>query len=319
MERERKKILFVMAGTSLADKVRENITKSVPECEIIHSSGAAEAISRCEKTNFDLIVCDYYLPNINGIEMLKMLKKSNINIPFILIVDFQSQALIIKALKEGAIDAIIYDPAFDEILPFFIRKNLAFIEAKEELEKLKKLYRNREIEMEGSSIYDNFTLLYNKRFMIKRIEDENNRSKRYNRPLCIFLIDIDHLSEINRLYNKKAGDIVIQKVASILKNTLRKTDIIGRYIDDEFVVILPETPVEKASLIAEKIINNVRKHDFHAEGKKFNISISIGTGWYPRFGKDNHEELLAAAGKALIKAKKDGGNIMKIAGMFDLR
>ena len=314
-----KKILFVMSGTKVAEKIKRSFAKLLPDVFVIHSAGTAEALSRCEKNRFDLIVSDYYLPNVNGLEFLKVLKRNGNNTPFILIVDFQSQALIIDALKAGAFDTIIYDPAFEDIVPIVVKKNLDYISTKQELESLKSLLKHTKYEAEESFIYDKMTFLYNRKFMIKRLEDENNRAKRYNRPFCVFLIDIDRLAEINKNYGKKSGDVVIQKTASIIKKTLRKTDVIGRYLDDEFLVILPETPIEKASLVAKKIIGNINGHTFHAEGKEFKVSISIGAGWYPRFGKEDYEELLSSAGKALIKAKKDGGNKIKISGMYDMR
>ena len=236
--------------------------------------------------------------------------------PFILLIDYQSQGLIVDALKCGADDTVIIDVAFNEILPVVVEKNFHNYQIRKEYEDLKKKLKNSESEVQGLSIFDDLTNLWNRRYTVKKLEEENSRAKRYNRPLTILLIDIDHFLDINRKFGRGMGDLVIQKISSIMKQVLRKVDIIGRYGGDEFLIILPETPMEKASIVASKILESVGKHTFRCKGAEFKVTLSIGISWYPRFGREDYEEMLSSVGKALFRAKNEGYNRLKVAGKF---
>ncbi|MBN1520897.1 MAG: diguanylate cyclase [Candidatus Aureabacteria bacterium] len=305
-----------MSSVKQTKKAEESLQRSFGPIEFVHATGSAEALARCENTSFDMILCDYYMPNLTGLEILKIIRKRNLLLPFILMIDYQSQGIIVDALRSGAEDVVIVDIAFDEILPIIVEKNFKIFEMKKNLEELSKKLKDSQSEAKDLSLYDQLTHLSNRRFTVKKLEEENDRAKRYNRPLSVLLIDIDHFSEINRVHGKDTGDLVIQKVSSMMKQTLRKVDIIGRYSGDEFLVILPETPMENASVVAEKILENVRSHMFRSKGVEFHVTLSIGISWYPRFGRENYEELLSSAGKTLFQAKNAGYNCVKVAGKF---
>ncbi len=305
-----------MASIKKVKKAEEALRKSIDDLEFVHATGSAEALARCENTKFDMIICDYYMPNINGLDILKRLKKKGNKQPFILIVDFQTQGIIVDALKAGADDTIILDIAFDEILPAIVKKNFRFIEMKLAYENMQKKLKKSKNTVDALTVYDKLTQLWDRRSAVKRLEEENSRAKRYNRPLSVLLIDIDHFTEVNRKYGREMGDIILQKIASLMKHKLRKVDISGRYDDDEFILILPETPMEKASRVAQRLLEKVSKHMFICKGESFHVTLSIGVSWFPRFGREKVEELLSSAGKALSQAKIKGHNCVKIAGKF---
>jgi len=311
-----KKILFIMSSIKRAKDAEKALQKAYKGMQFVHATRSAEAIARFESKSFDMIICDYYMPNLTGLDILKNFRKKDKDKPFILLVDYQSQGVIIDALKKGANDTIIIDVAFQEILPVIVEKNLSQYRMRIEYEELKKNLEHSDREMKGLNVYDELTELWNRRYTVKKLEEESARCKRYNRPLSVLLIDIDHFSEINRNFGKEMGDIVLQKISSIMKQSLRKVDITGRYSGDEFLVILPETPVEKASVVAGKILDGVSKHTFRCKGADFKVTLSIGISWYPRFGREDYEEMLSSAGKALFRAKNEGYNRLKVAGKF---
>ena len=256
------------------------------------------------------------MPNLTGIEILRHIRKQKNEIPFILIIDYQSQGVIIDALKAGADDYVIIDVAFEEMLPCVVKKNIRFIEMKKKYDYLLNELQKTQTEVKDINIHDELTGLWNGRYIVKRLEEENARVKRYDRPLSVLLIDVDHFSDINKEYGRQMGDLILQKIAVIMQNIVRKVDAIGRYTGDEFLVILPETPVEKSSVVAEKILESVRKHIFNSKGSKFQVTLSIGISWSPRFGRENYEELLSAGGKALFSAKNEGYNRVNVAGKY---
>ncbi|MCK5178322.1 MAG: GGDEF domain-containing protein, partial [Candidatus Omnitrophica bacterium] len=125
--------------------------------------------------------------------------------------------------------------------------------------------------------------------------------KRFRRPLCLLIIDVDDFKEYNDTYSQAEGNILLKKVGDILTENLREVDIICRYAGDEFVVILPDTDVDKVKTIAEKVRKTVETTEF----KKL-MTVSMGIA---KSSKDmNRHDLILKADAALHKAKKDGKN-----------
>jgi diguanylate cyclase (GGDEF)-like protein len=312
----KKKILFVMSSVRHVKSAEDALKKSLPQVEFLHATGSAEALARCESGSFDMVICDYYMPNLSGLEILRSLRKRGFEKPFILIIDFQSQGVIVDALRAGADDTVIIDVAFDEILPVIVEKNFRNYELRAACEQMQKRLRESQAEVRDLSVYDELTNLWNRRYVVKKLEEECVRARRYNRPLSVLLIDVDHFGDINRRHSQEAGNLVLQKLSAMMAALLRKVDVLARYGGDEFFVILPETPMEKAHIVAQKLMDELKSHVFVHKAESFTVTVSIGISWYPRFGQEDHDELLSTVGKALSKAKTSGFNCVKVAGKF---
>lgn len=149
---------------------------------------------------------------------------------------------------------------------------------------------------------DSMTLLFNHENMLQKLAEEIERSKRIAYPLSIIMLDIDHFKLINDKYGHLAGDKVIIKVAQILIDTCRSTDIIGRYGGEEFLIISPDTDSEKAFILAERIRNNVLHSEF-TNG----INVTISGGIFNYHG-ESAEEMIQIADRKLYAAKSRGRN-----------
>lgn len=131
--------------------------------------------------------------------------------------------------------------------------------------------------LEYLSSTDGLTGLMNRRALTDSLLYEIDRAKRYNSELSLILCDIDNFKEINDACGHDAGDQALQTIAASLKTILRKADIAGRYGGDEFMLILPETPVKGAEKIAEKVLSAVRNAEMNfTEDKSIRLSLSIG-------------------------------------------
>lgn len=166
--------------------------------------------------------------------------------------------------------------------------------------------REAEEQLRAMARRDPLTDLLNRRTFFEQLEDEYVREERYDRPLSLLMIDIDHFKSVNDQYGHPVGDTVLKKVSSLLEEETRDPDVIGRYGGEEFAVILPETPDNEAIELADRIRDQLREITFETEdGKTFNITCSIGVAEKSTM-IDDPEQLLEQADDALYQAKNTG-------------
>ncbi len=151
---------------------------------------------------------------------------------------------------------------------------------------------------------DYLTSLYNRQKLDKKLKEEILRHKRYNQPLSIIMLDIDHFKALNDMYGHQFGDLVLKELGKILKNQTRATDIPARYGGEEFCIILPHTNLIQAISLAQRLKEAIKKRKFKINGKSVNITVSMGLASLN--GEKDVEELLEKADKALYKAKTEG-------------
>ncbi len=156
------------------------------------------------------------------------------------------------------------------------------------------------------SIHDPLTGLLNRRYMEELVEKELHRLSRRGLPLGIVMIDIDHFKEINDTYGHEAGDMFLRELGAFLQKNIREEDFACRYGGEEFVIIMPEIPLEHAHQRAEQLRQAV-KHLFirYKDRSLGPVTISLGVAARPEHGTSAHE-LFAAADSALYRAKEEG-------------
>jgi len=152
--------------------------------------------------------------------------------------------------------------------------------------------------------------IYNRRYIERRLEEEMNRSKRYNLSLSLLMLDVDHFKQVNDTYGHQVGDIVLKKLAQVIVGLARKTDFVARYVGEEIVIVLPNTPISAAALMAERCRNQVQKKliisSDESGGKTIDgITVSIGVSSRLDENSDMHK-LIEHADMALYKAKERG-------------
>lgn len=181
--------------------------------------------------------------------------------------------------------------ALSLIYPFFIGKRL--IEQQEQLTE----------EIRNLSEIDHLTGMYNRRKITELFDSEYVRYKRYKYPLSIMIIDIDFFKKINDKYGHNQGDITLKEIAAILKKEVRESDHVGRWGGEEFLVICPETDIDGAYTLAEKLRSTINKYPFTNVGHR-TASFGITT-----CSDDcTFESMINRADKALYTAKSDGRN-----------
>lgn len=162
------------------------------------------------------------------------------------------------------------------------------------------------------SVTDELTGLYNRKYLHARLEAEISRAKRYGTDLSCLLIDIDFFKTVNDMYGYDWGDVLLKKVAEMLSALIRKEDVLTRYGDEEFLLILPNTSESQAFIFAERFRKDIEKMEFIPanEEERHPITISGGISSYPFL--ENVEEtpntIIRYAEHALYNAKQSGKN-----------
>ncbi|HDQ39760.1 MAG TPA: diguanylate cyclase [Desulfonatronum sp.] len=138
----------------------------------------------------------------------------------------------------------------------------------------------------------------------EQIALEYARAKRSHKPLCVAMLDIDHFKVVNDTYGHAIGDQVIKALAHLLKQRLRKTDSIGRYGGEEFVVVLPDCDQESALTLLEDIRTRFKEIRFSAEGREFSVTLSAGAVFASDY--QDASAMIVAADEAMYAAKNKG-------------
>jgi diguanylate cyclase (GGDEF)-like protein len=180
-------------------------------------------------------------------------------------------------------------------------------QGREGLGAMNRTLRERNRELHELSITDSLTGLYNRKHLMEVLTKEVARAERYQRPLAVLMIDVDHFKLYNDTCGHLAGDEVLRNIAAIFRGCLRESDCVGRYGGEEFLIILPETVADDARRIADRIRSRLAEENFPADSKPVNITISGGIAIFPGNGR-SPESLLRSADAALYQAKNHGRN-----------
>jgi diguanylate cyclase (GGDEF)-like protein len=166
--------------------------------------------------------------------------------------------------------------------------------------------------VEALAIMDSLTGLYNRRRFEVVLEGEFKRAARYRSPLSCLMIDIDHFKRVNDSCGHQGGDAVLREMAQLIQATIREVDTPARWGGEEFIVLSPNTPKEKANLAATRILNAIAQHTF-SDVKGGKITVSIGVAGIPDPSIDDKDKLVHAADLAMYEAKKKGRNRVESA------
>ncbi len=165
-------------------------------------------------------------------------------------------------------------------------------------------YENKLITM---NTRDGLTGIFNRRYLEAKLKEEVDRHIRYNRPLSLIMLDIDHFKKINDTHGHQAGDFILKSLATTIDERIRAVDIVARYGGEEFCCLLPETTSESALALAEFLRMGIEAEIYHFKDKSIKITISQGVSDLSD-GVDSAEALLKLADDGLYESKRLGRN-----------
>lgn len=262
-----------------------------------------------ENYQIDVIILDMPIQHQNGYQVCRLIKKSPRTqfIPIILLIEFYDEQIVSKGYYAGADDFINKPVNRMELLvrvQSLIRIKRLYDALEEKILELEKI-QNRLKEL---VIRDELSGVFNYRFFRQQLYHEISRSIRFKYPVSLIIFDIDNFKKYNDTYGHPQGDKIIKRFATLLKENIRKVDILSRYGGDEFALILPGTERRFAVDVAEKL-RSIIENAYFSGGKKSQkgITCSAGVAGFPADANDA-EELLQLADIALYVAKENGKN-----------
>ena len=249
----------------------------------------------------DLILLDVMLPGIDGFQFCEKLKANDQtkDIPIVFITIKSDIQDLIKGFEVGGVDYI--EKPFQELEVLVRTKNqLSIIKLNKEKKELIE-------ELDSISRIDLQLGISNRRDLNEILKKSQSRFERYGQGFSVIIGDIDNFKKINDQRGQDEGDDVLKKITEILKNKTREADFLGRWGEDEFLIVLPETPVEGAAKVAESIRKSIEEKSNYINGQTDFLTVSFGVSCQSRKGK-TLDDLLKIANTNLHLAKKQGKN-----------
>jgi diguanylate cyclase (GGDEF)-like protein len=185
-------------------------------------------------------------------------------------------------------------------------------EGRRELDEINETLRQKNQELARLSVTDPLTGCYNRRYLMETLESETKRAQRHDQPYAILMIDVDRFKKLNDASGHLMGDAVLTRIGVILRRVIRDIDCAARYGGEEFMVLLPETSVDAALAVAERIRTEVAQETVGENDRKVSVTVSIGVAGYPSHGAAS-EAVISSADVALYRAKRSGRNTVVVA------
>lgn len=262
------------------------------------ASDGYTALASLERERFEVVLTDLVMPQMDGLTFIKTAHQQGHEAAYIVMTGFATWDTAIEAMKLGAAD-YLPKPFHLELLRLVVAR--AF-------EKRELVARAKQAEMyEKLAHTDGLTELYNYRFFQQLLAIELSRARRFQRPLALIMLDVDHFKSYNDLHGHQAGDGALRQLARLLKRSSRSYDLVARYGGDEFAIILPETGKSTAMEVAERIRSSIAARPIDGDGlvPATRVTASLGMASFPQDAGDE-SELIRKADGALYHAKARG-------------
>lgn len=238
----------------------------------------------------DLILVDLYMPGCSGFELASVIRQQDsfVGIPIVFLSSERDVTRQLQAMERGG-DGFLVKPIQPEHLISAVTTRVERARA-----------------MRSMMIRDGLTGLLNHTAFKERFDLKLFNAQRSHESLCVAMLDVDRFKSVNDTYGHATGDMVLKVLARVLRQRLRKSDVIGRYGGEEFAVALPDTTLEEASRIMNDVRESFGQIVHESDGRSFTASFSCGISVYPEIAVA--KDLFETADKCLYAAKEGGRN-----------
>ena len=256
----------------------------------------------------DVILCDLEMPGMDGFKFLQMIgtRPELENIPVIMLTGHEDQEAKVRLLGQGASDYVTK--------PFDPGELLARVKVQLKIKTLQDSLRESNLMLLELAATDPLTGLANRRTLMATLDREFRRSQRNGAPLALLMVDVDHFKRVNDSFGHQQGDRVLVALAELLRKHLRQYDLASRFGGEEFALVLPETPLDEAVKVGERIRQAAAEQSFEGALDGLELTVSLGAAAFPSPTIATIEDLIRETDDALYLAKKKGRNRLETAG-----
>ena len=290
----------------------ERMESTLREAEyLVYSAGnGVQALAMLREKFCPIVITNREMPEMDGLELCRRIRKEKFpGYPYVVLLgDSRSNGEIVEALEAG-VDQNLCKPIEPNQL-------MAALKAGDRIVGLESSLRKRNEEIRFLSITDPLTGAFNRVYLEEQLPNEVKKFFRYQQPLSLIMGDLDGFKKLNDSYGHLAGDSVLRDFAGLLKRTIREgVDWVVRYGGDEFLVILPNTDVEGAASVADRLCRRLAEEVFLFRNQPLKVTASFGVSGTDLERMDslvNPEGLIEEADQSLYRAKRAGKNRVKI-------
>jgi two-component system, cell cycle response regulator len=291
----------------LVDDRRSSYERLAPILSTEHTvdveTNPPEALFHAAEGNYDLLIVSLSLDNYDGLRLCSQARslERTRQLPILAISDADNNARLLRGLEIGVNDYLLRPVDKNELLA----RARTQIRRRRYTDHLRDNVQNS-IEM---AITDALTGLHNRRYMESHLATLAEQASSRGKPLALMILDIDYFKAINDSYGHDAGDDVLREFAVRIRKSIRGIDLACRYGGEEFVIVMPETDLHVASLVAERLRRSIAGETFSINkgARRIEVTISIGLTTLERKG-EAVADVLKRADTALYRAKHDGRN-----------
>ncbi len=257
-----------------------------------------------------IAILDVHVPDMSGLELCAYIRANPIPHSYtgiLFVSSATSPLLTIKGLSVGADDFCTRDRSELEIKTRIYSVNRVRHMA-DSLTKANRHLQDSNAKLAQLTITDELTQLYNMRFFEKRAQEEFARASRYGKPLSLIMFDLDHFKAVNDQFDHLTGSSVLRQLGAVIRQSIRTIDIPARFGGDEFIVLLPETPLSGARTLARRISANLVNTEFCGETFRLHVSASFGISTLHGIAEppQSATDLIRLADRCLYRAKHQG-------------
>jgi two-component system cell cycle response regulator len=288
------------------DNVRtaQRLAQAIERQHAVHlEADPAVALQRLNSGNFDLVMVSLSLAAADGLRLCSQIRSIERlrHIPIIVLVDPGAESRLLRGLDLGVNDYILRPVDRNEML--------ARVRTQVRRRRYTEFLRNRLEQSVEAAVTDPLTGLHNRRYMENHLRTLVDEALHKGRTLSLMVADIDHFKQVNDRFGHDAGDVVLREFALRLKRNTRGIDLACRMGGEEFVVIMPDTDIEKAGRVAERLRSGTAAEPFRIgqAGDSIRLTASVGIACL-ELADDTSETIFKRADNALYSAKRTGRN-----------
>ncbi len=272
-----------------------------PRIRLLRTDTIDGGLAKAADNAVDLILSEYRYPDGTVIDFIRQLQNENLAIPVMVVTGQGDEVIASRVIQNGAYDYIPKHRLGESQLIDAIWRTL-------EKARIQKEVQAAQEQITRLSMVDELTGLYNRRHFDDVLSREFARSLRSGADMVLCMCDLDHFKSINDRFGHIAGDGVLSDFGQMVQNLVRQSDVGCRFGGEEFIIIFPETDLDSARPIAERLRKAVESHRFVHEGKVIDVTVSIGLAGLKTSEASSPASLVAHTDQALYVAKEEGRN-----------